>query len=170
MRRRLYFLLPNIDLVRKVVDELLLARIDEGYIYILAKDGTPMEGLPEANILQKSDLIHGMEMGLVIGGLTGFVAALIALGFTEGGLPLGVGGILTMTLGGALMGVWASGMIASDVPNTRLKSFEAAIRSGDILVMVDTPKARVDEISNMVKGHHPEADMKGIEPTMPAFP
>lgn len=170
MRRRLYFLLPDIGLVRKVVDELLLARIDEGHIHVLAKDGTPMEGLPEANILQKSDLIHGMEMGFSIGGLTGFVSALIALGFTEGGLPLGVGGILTMTLGGALMGVWASGMIASDVPNTRLKAFEAAIRSGDILVMVDAPKKRVDEISNMVKGHHPEAEMKGIEPTMPAFP
>jgi len=170
MRRRLYFLLPNVELVRKIVDELLLARIDEGHIHVLARDGTPMDGLPEANILQKSDLIHGMEMGLAVGGLTGFISALVAMGFTEGGLPLGVGGILTMTLGGALFGVWLSGMIASDVPNTQLKAFEAAIRSGDILIMVDTPKKRVEQISEMVKSHHPEADMKGIEPTIPAFP
>ncbi len=170
MRRRLYFLLPNIELVRKVVDELLLARIDEGHIHVLARDGVPMKGLPEANILQKSDLIHGMEMGLAIGGLTGFVSALIAIGFTDGGLPLGVGGILTMTLGGALMGVWASGMIASDVPNTHLEAFTAAIRSGDILVMVDAPKKRVDELSEMVKSHHPEADMRGIDHSIPAFP
>ena len=170
MRRRLYFLFPNIEVVRKVVDELLLARIDEGHMHVMARDGTPMKGLPEANVFQKSDLIHGMEMGLVIGGLTGFVSALIAMGFTDGGLPLGVGGIFTMTLGGAFMGVWASGMIAGDVPNSQLKAFEKAIRSGEILVMVDTPKQRVNEITELVKSHHPEADIMGVEPTMPAFP
>lgn len=47
MRRRLYFVFPDIDVVRKVVDELLLARIDEGHIHVLAKDGTPMQGLPK---------------------------------------------------------------------------------------------------------------------------
>jgi hypothetical protein len=170
MRRRLYFLFPSIEVVRTVVDELLRARIDEGHMHIMAKDGTPMQGLPEANIFQKSDLIHGMEMGLAIGGLTGFVSALIAMGFTEGGLPLGIGGIFTMTLGGALMGVWASGMIAGDIPNTQLKAFEKAIRSGEILVMVDAPKNRVDEITELVHSHHPEAGIMGVEPTMPAFP
>lgn len=170
MRRRLYFLFPNVAVVRKVVDELLLARIDESHMHVLAKDGTDMKGLPEANVFQKSDLVHGMEMGLAIGGATGFVAALIAMFFTEGGLPLGMGGVFTMTLGGAFMGVWVSGMIAGDVPNTQLKAFEAAIRSGDILMMVDAPKQRVDEITQLVKGHHPEADVRGIEPTIPAFP
>lgn len=170
MRRRLYFLFPNVEVVRKVVDELLLARIDEGHMHVLAKDGTDMKGLPEANIFQKSDLVHGMEMGLAIGGATGFVAAMIAMFFTEGGLPLGVGGIFTMTLAGAFMGVWVSGMIAGDVPNTQLKAFEAAIRSGDILMMVDAPKQRVNEITELVKSHHPEADVMGVEPTIPAFP
>ena len=170
MRRRLYFLFPDIGVVRKVVDELLLARIDEGHMHVLAKDGTPMNGLPEANILQKSDLIHGMEIGLAVGGMTGFLSALIAMGFTDGGLPLGVGGLLTMTLAGALMGIWVSGMIAGDVPNSQLKAFEKAIRSGEILVMVDTPRHRVNEITELVKSHHPEADVMGVEPTMPAFP
>lgn len=170
MRRRLYFLLPKIEVVRQVVDELLLARIDEGHIHVLAKDGTPMDGLPEANIFQKSDLIHGMGLGMAFGGLTGFVSAMIAMAFTEGGLPLGIGGLLTMTIGGALMGIWASGMIASDVPNSHLKAYEAAIRSGDILIMVDAPKNRVKEITELVKSHHPEADVKGVDPTIPAFP
>jgi len=170
MRRRLYFLFPNVDVVRKVVDELLLARIEEGHMHVMAKDGVPMNGLPEADIFQKSDLVHGMEMGLAVGGLTGFVSALIAMGFTDGGLPLGVGGIFTLTLAGALMGVWVSGMVAGDIPNTQLKAFEKAIRSGEILMMVDAPKKRVEEITELVRSHHPEADIMGIEPTMPAFP
>ncbi len=136
----------------------------------MAKQGIPMKGLPEANVFQKSDLVHGMERGLAIGGLTGFVSALIVMGFTEGGLPLGVGGIFTLTLAGALMGIWVSGMIAGDIPNTQLKAFEKAIQSGEILVMVDTPKERVDEITELVRSHHPEASIMGVEPTMPAFP
>ena len=32
------------------------------------------------------------------------------------------------------------------------------------------PKSRVEEITQLVKRHHPEAGEKGTEPTMPAFP
>jgi hypothetical protein len=32
------------------------------------------------------------------------------------------------------------------------------------------PKARVDEITELVKQHHPEAEVEGTEPVIPAFP
>ena len=76
----------------------------------------------------------------------------------------------TTALAGAGMGAWLSGMIATDVPNSQLKEFEEAINNGQMLMMIDVPKDRVDEISNLVKKHHPEADMLGTEPTIPAFP
>jgi len=37
-------------------------------------------------------------------------------------------------------------------------------------MMVDVPKSKVDTVTSMIKRHHPEADMHGIEPTIPAFP
>jgi len=37
MKRGLYFLLPNAARARQVVDELLLARIDEHHIHVIAK-------------------------------------------------------------------------------------------------------------------------------------
>jgi hypothetical protein len=37
-------------------------------------------------------------------------------------------------------------------------------------MLVDVPKLRVEEIEDLVKRHHPEADVKGAEPTIPAFP
>ncbi len=55
--RRLYFLVPDIDHTRKIVDELLIARVDEKHIHVIAKEGTPLEDLPEAGLSQKSDLI-----------------------------------------------------------------------------------------------------------------
>ena len=39
--RRLYFLLPDLDVAHKVVDELLLARIEERHIHVIAKDPCP---------------------------------------------------------------------------------------------------------------------------------
>ena len=62
------------------------------------------------------------------------------------------------------------GMIGTDIPNSRLREFESAIEDGHILMMVDIPKARVDEVSRMVREHHPEADVHGTEPAIPAFP
>ena len=61
-------------------------------------------------------------------------------------------------------------MIGVDVKNTQIKQFEDAVEKGEILFLVDVPKARVDEIEEMVKKHHPDADIEGTEPTIPAFP
>lgn len=55
--RCLYFLVPDIDHTRRIVDELLLTRVDEKHIHVIAKEGTPLEDLPEAGLTQKSDLI-----------------------------------------------------------------------------------------------------------------
>jgi hypothetical protein len=168
MRRRLYFLLPDHDTAKKVVDELLLARIDEHHIHVLAGEGMDMGDLPEANLFQKSDFAHAVEQGLTLGGATGALAGVAALAIP--GMILGGGAILGIALAGAGMGAWISGMIGLDVPNTRLKEFEKAIQAGQFLMMVDVPRERVDDISEMVKKHHPEADMHGTEPTIPAFP
>jgi len=56
------------------------------------------------------------------------------------------------------------------VPNSRLSAFEKAIKNGEVLMMVDVAKVRVDEIDELVKKHHPEAEIEGTEPTIPAFP
>jgi hypothetical protein len=61
-------------------------------------------------------------------------------------------------------------MIGISAPRTRLKEFEDAIEKGSLLMMADVPKARVDEITKLVKSHHPEADIEGTEPVIPAFP
>ena len=61
-------------------------------------------------------------------------------------------------------------MIGVDVPNTRLKRFEEVIGKGELLMMVDVAKDRVEEIEEVIKLHHAEADIQGTDPTIPAFP
>jgi len=74
MRRRLYFVLPDLPSARKMMDDLLLARIEERHIHFLARPGMPMDGLHEANVLQSTDLVHGAQTGLVIGALLGVIS------------------------------------------------------------------------------------------------
>lgn len=168
--RRIYFLLPNIERARQVVDELLLARIEEHHIHVLAKEGTALENLPEASFLQKSDFVPALERGLAVGGGAGLLAGLVAVTFPPAGLILGGGALLGIALAGAGMGAWISSMIGMDVPNRQLKAFTDAVEQGEILMLVDVPKARVVEIEELVKGHHPEVDIGGTEPTIPPFP
>jgi len=168
--RRLYFLVPDIDNARKIVNELLLARVDERHIHVMAKEGTPLEDLPEAHLAQKSDLVPALERGLALGGITGVVVGLVAITVPPAGVVLGGGAILASTLAGAGVGAWISTMIGVDVPNTRLKMFEEAIQQGEFLMMVDVAKDRVEEIDELVKRSHPEAEIKGTEPAIPEFP
>jgi len=168
--RRIYFLVPDVTTTKRIVDELLLARIEERHIHVIAKSGTPMEDLPEANLLQKSDFIPAVERGLALGGTTGILAGLVAVTLPATA-PMLAGGILLMaTLSGAGIGAWAGGMVGVSVGNTRIKQFEKAIEAGQLLLLADVPKSRVDEIEERVKQHLPEVEIEGTEPTIPAFP
>ena len=168
--RRIYFLVPDVTTTKQIVDELLLARIEERHIHVIAKSGTPMEDLPEANLLQKSDFIPAVERGLALGGTTGILAGLVAVTLPATA-PMLAGGILLMaTLSGAGIGAWAGGMVGVSVGNTRIKQFEKAIEAGQLLLLADVPKSRVDEIEERVKQHLPEVVIEGTEPTIPAFP
>ena len=168
--RRLYFLIPSIESAKKINDELLLARVDERHIHVIAKEGTPMEDLPEAKLAQRSDVIPALERGVTIGGATGIVAGIIAVTFPPAGLVLGGGAIMGIGLAGAGFGALMSTMIGVDVPNSRTQKFQDAIEKGELLMMVDVPKNRVDEIDDLVKKHHPEAEIEGTDPTIPVFP
>jgi len=163
-------MVPDTISTRQIRDELLLAQIENSHIHVMAKDGTPLAGLHEASILQKSDFVHGAETGLAVGGGIGIIAGLVAVFFPPAGVDLQLVTILLTALIGAAFGAWVSSMVASSIPNSRLKSFESAIAAGHILMMVDVPSGRVDEIKRLIAAHHPEAMSSGIEPTIPAFP
>jgi hypothetical protein len=170
--RRLYFLIPTIDSAKKIVDELLLARVDERHIHIAAADHHALieAHLPEASLLQESDFVPAVERGLAVGGATGILAGIAAVAVPGLGLALGGGAILGIGLAGAGLGAWVSSMIGISAPSSRLKEFETAIKNGELLMMVDVAKSRVEDITDLVKSHHPEAQIEGTEPVIPAFP
>jgi hypothetical protein len=161
--RRIYFLVPNIEITKKIVDELLLARIEERHIHVLAKRGTPLEDLPEATFLQKTDFLPALEQGVALGGATGLLAGLVAIALPTG-LVLGGGALFAITLAGAGVGGLMSSMVGSSIGNRRIEQFQEAMEKGEFLLMTDVPRDRVEEIEAIIKKHHPEAECEGTDP------
>jgi hypothetical protein len=170
MRRRLYFVLPDIDSARGMLNEMLLARIECRHIHFLSRRDTLPDDLPEANVLQKTDIVHGAQIGVAIGGIVGAAAGAMLVFFPPEGMTLKLITVLAVAIGGALFGAWASSMVASAVPNSRLKAFTGEMEEGKVLMMADVPMRRVQEICELVARRHPEALSRGFEPTIPAFP
>lgn len=170
MRRRLYVVCPDLKAAQQTMNDLLLARIDDSHIHVLAKRGAPMEELHEANILQKTDLVHGAELGLVVGGACGLLLGAVLVLVPLGGTQLQLVTVLVTVVGGAVFGTWVSSMIAASVPNTKLLAFAKDIEDGKYLMMVDVPFRRVAEIQTLLHDRHPEDKDGGVDPTTPAFP
>jgi hypothetical protein len=170
MRRRIYFLLPDVANARTIMDELLLARIGEPHIHFLAKRGTPMEGLHEASFLQKSDVVHGAQLGGLIGAALGCAGGVLLMLYvvTDPGWRVAV--VLVASAFGALFGGWAASMVGASVPNSRLKQFADEIEDGKILLIVDVPEHVVEDLRALVGRIHPEAVDRGVEVNVPVFP
>mgnify|MGYP000179712958 FL=1 len=170
MKRRLYFVLPDLASAKQIVNDLLLARIEDRHMHFHAKDGVSLDGLHQANLFQTSDIVHGAESGLVVGGVAGVMAGIAVMLFPPTGVSMQLVTVLISAVLGSVFGVWVSSMIASSVPNSRLREYERDIEAGKILLMVDVPASRVGEIRDLFAMRHPEAYGGNQEATIPAFP
>ena len=163
--RRIYFLAPDIKTTHKIVDDLRAEGLEEHHLHILAKRDTPLEDMPEASEFQKTDFIPAVERGAALGAATGLLAGLVGLRFA--GFAIAGGPVLGVLFYGATIGAMMSGLAGLEVGNSRVKDYADAIESGQVLIMVDIPKDRIDAISQVIVKHHPAAKFEGIEPLLP---
>lgn len=170
MRKRLYFVLPNLGSAVQTANDMLLTRIEDRHMHFLARRGMSLGKLHEANWFQKSDLRHSLLMGFAVGGCGGLAVGIVLYLLKIEGLNLQLVTIPIAAVLGAFFGAWAASLIGISTPNTMLKRFDREIGEGRVLLMVDVPVGRVEEIQDLVHDRHPEASDHGIEPTMPAFP
>jgi hypothetical protein len=170
MRRRLYYLLPDAACARKIMDDLLLARIEERHIHFIAKAGAPMDGLHEANVLQTTDVVHGAQQGALIGAALGCALGLFLVYFVIPDQSWHVAAVVLASLLGAGFGTWTASLAGAAVPNSRHKGFAGDIAQGKFLVIVDVPEHKVQEVHELLARIHPEAEDRGVEVNVPVFP
>lgn len=170
MRRRLYVVLPDMASARQTANDLLLARIEDRHMHFMSRRDVSLGELHEASFLQKTDVRHAFFLGAGIGVVGGAAVGVVLKMTSLGGFSFDVGTLILCTIGGLLLGAWMSTLIGVSTPSVKLKAFEEELESGKILLMVDVPHSRVDEIHELLHKRHPEAVDRGIDLTMPAFP
>lgn len=162
--KRLYFLVPTIEATISIVAELREANIPDQDIYVVGKDHhrLQMAHLHEAGILQTTGLLYALKRGLLIGTIAGILSGMIVSALIEEAWRIDIGLVIALGIFGAAFGAWASTLIGSSTPNPRVWRFESAIRAGKLLMLVDVPKEREEEIVSRIKRHHPEAAVKSF--------
>lgn len=171
MRHRLYYLLPDVAAAQAAMNELLLARIGPRHIHFMT-GGKPLPPeLPEASLMQRTDIVRGAEMGMAVGAALGLLAGIALLYYFDidrAGAKAAV--VVIASLLGMLFGAWASSMQGASLPNSRLSAFAQDLEAGSILLLADVPSGQVEQVEAVMAERHPEMRFKGEESHIPTFP
>ena len=160
MKRRLYFLLPDSEHTRTVVDELETSGIDRKYLHVIAAQDVDLEGLPIATRNQRRDLGARLESLFWDGNLVLFFIALLALIVIA---LMQVSWYWLLLPVAVMLATFIAGVeFTSLIPNVHLSEFSDAIHHREILLMVDVPVGQVSRIEELVHRHHPEAVTGGV--------
>ncbi|MDO8414224.1 MAG: hypothetical protein Q7S51_10605 [Gallionellaceae bacterium] len=157
MKRKLYFMLPDIKVAHRMMDQLLLARIEGRNIHFLAKPEIPLGDLPEATVIEKTDSLHGIGVGAVIGAVIGMLGGVLVIEFPNmvinpySGYPPQTTVIAIIALVGALFGAWWTSMLATAIPNSSLKPYRDEIARCRVLMIVTVPYHRLREVRSLIQ-------------------
>jgi len=158
--KRLYFMLPSTESCKTLVAELRQAGIPERHLHVVASLAVRLDDLPAAGLWQTSELAHGIERGIALGGTAGLLGGILVLAFPPAGVVVGGAELVAaVTAGGAGLGALALGLISKDVHSKVLAGFERDIARGRVLLIVDVPKAEVEGWKQLILEHHPEAQI-----------
>jgi hypothetical protein len=152
MLRRLFFLFPDEPHAQRVVDKLIERGVPSHRFHAMAK--SELETLPQATERQKNDAAFRVENFLW---RTNFFIFLVALLFLVGTLAAGeyIWSMISLLVMFATF--FAGNYFAVHVPDVHLSEFTDALSHGEILLMIDVPVKKVNEIESYVHHHYPEA-------------
>jgi hypothetical protein len=159
MYRRLYFLVPGRVHALSIIEDLSHQGVNPKRIHTLADKRTRTDGLPQASAGQRNDTGDRLERLLWNGNLISFALAFGCFIFL----------LITqhmnwwLLLPTSVMAVnFIAGLKFSNLASIHLGEFRDALAHGEILLLVDVPEDRVNDIERSVHHHHPEAAIGGV--------
>lgn len=160
MKRRLFFLLPDIAHTHAVIKELLASGIRRDALHVVAKPGLDTRHLPVTVYPRLGDSAGRLETILWDGNLLVFLLALLA-GIAMFLLQLHWSWLL-LPAAVMLISSAAGVLFTAHVPSVQLSGFADAIHHGELLLTIDVPLRHVSWVESLVHRHHPEAVAGGV--------
>ena len=162
--KRLYFLIPDLDNATQISGALQDIGVAEEGVRIIVKDHDKLQmtQLLEAGIVEKTDLLGALVKGGIAGGVAGLLTGIALVSYPPEEFVMGGGTILAFTLFGILFGAWSSSMIGISIPNPIVERLERAVEAGGIMMLVDIPKEKENEVLDFMHTYHPETTIHGM--------
>jgi len=154
MFRRLHFLLPNVKLAQKVVDELSALGVSHKQIHTVADEGNDIGSLPPATPNQRRDKTKRIENIAWSGNLLLFFSTLVVFvaAVAYGNYILAILCIAVMLVSFSL-----GSFFIHHMPRVHVDQFKHALSHRELLLMVDVPDTQAYNIENNIHRHHPAA-------------
>lgn len=165
MLRRLYFLFPDEDHAQLAVNRLINRRVPRVHMHAIGK-GVELSHLPRATERQMKDTAFRIDQVLWKINLLVFATALVLFVASLFAAEWFWSGILFAVI---LMAFILGKVFIESVPHDHLTEFTGALAHGEILLMVDVPFYRVNDIVDYVEHLHPEARLDGASWMIDAF-
>lgn len=167
--KRLYFMIPNIESATEIVKALQAQGVANEGIHVIVKDDDSLQDklaltqLLEPSIFEKTDILHALIRGAIIGAAVGLIAGFLIVQFPPEEFMLGPGTIAAFTAFGAIFGAWSSSLIGISVPNPLFEKLERAVEAGGIMMLVDIPKEKEVGLLDYMRLNHPEIIIHGAQ-------
>ena len=155
--RRHYYISDDLDDLEHVEEELEKAGVVTPQIHVLSRDDASValhEHLHPVEAVLKKDVVHGTEVGAVIGVL----AAALVLGVSYfSGVTETVGWVPFVFLAVVVLGfcTWEGGLFGIQNPHQEFKRFEADLTAGKHVFFVDVDAQQEAALSAIVNAHLP---------------
>jgi hypothetical protein len=167
--KRHFFIVDELDAVAALERELTARGVASEKIHVLSLNDVDTERrqLHDVQSLMKRDVIHSTEIGALVG-LAASIVAIAAAQVT--GLAERVGWVPFVFLAIVLLGffTWEGGLWGIQVPNSRFRRFENALRAGQHIFFVDVESRDEDTLRSVLKAH-PELREAGTGSSSPRW-
>lgn len=152
--KRLYFVVPDTDTGKAVIESLKVLGLLTNEIRVIAKDSTPLDDIDQAKVTDVGSDKSSLERGVAAGGAVGLLSGLAAMVLPGSGLLVAGATVAGSAIAGASLGALLSAWLSDDVANSSLQLFQEAIDKGQLLFIVDAPDTRVTDVSNAIMQHY----------------
>jgi hypothetical protein len=152
--KRYYFIGDDLNVIASVERELLAQGLAGEQIHVLSLDDANAEQrqLHDVQSLMKKDVIRSAEIGALLGLAASALAIVIA---HVSGIAAKLGWWPFVFLAIVLLGfcTWEGGLIGIQVPNSRFRRFEKALRAGEHIFFVDVEDGRDGTVQRVLAAY-----------------
>jgi hypothetical protein len=167
--KRHYYISDDLDDLEIVERDLEAAGVTTPQIHVLSEDdaGVEQHHLHNVEAVLKKDVVHGTELGAVIGVAAGAVILLLAW---FSGLTETYTWVPPIFLAVIVMGfcTWEGGLIGIQEPHADFQRFQASLHEGKHILFVDV-ESKQEQILLSVVNRHPKLKDAGEGASTPGW-